>query len=119
MHKKQIQKLREKISTLDVRELAKGTELFYGADTIISDDPDCPDSNGWSDFVKVVTPHAVELSWLILQLKDIFSDELDYMNKYGFYPALAECAKEYIESGKDEMGGLLNVVLDKAETIEL
>jgi len=113
-----LQELREVITSQDVKTMATGTELFMGADIIISDDPGCPSSNGWSDYTKVVTPYAKELSWLIFQLKDIFADELDYQNKYWFYGTLAETANSYLESGKDDMGGLLLSVIDKASEIK-
>lgn len=118
-HFDEIKKLRETVKDGDIKVLSRETELFRGADIIISDDPQCPDSNGLSDYVKVVTPHARELSWIIFQLKEIFSSELDYMNKFYFYPALAEAAKSYIEQAGNDMSGLLMAVLDKAETIEL
>ena len=82
MHKEELKLLRELIVTQDVSKLSENTENFRGADIIVSDDPECPSSNGWSDYIRVITPFCTEVSWLILQLKYIFREELDFVNKY-------------------------------------
>jgi len=119
MRNDKLNNLRATVQNSDLALLSKETELFCGADIIISDDPNCPDSNGWSVYVKVVTPYAKELSWLIFQLKDIFKDDLDYLNKYHFYGTLAESANAYVEKNSNDLKGLLLFVIDSAETIKL
>jgi hypothetical protein len=44
----------------------------------------------------VVTPHVVELSWLIDTLKSVCSDFIDYRNKEAFYGRLADAANRYL-----------------------
>jgi len=119
MHSEQLKQLRETLTSQDITKLSVDTELFQGADIIVSDDPSCPDSNGWSDYTKVITPFAKELSWLIIQLRDIFYGELDYMNKYYFYGTLADKAKSCMADGIEDKEALLLGVLAAAEEIEL
>jgi hypothetical protein len=119
MHERKLRKLRETVNSQNITELSKDVELFEGADIIITDDPMRDDMRGFSVCTKVLTPLARELSWLIFQLKDIFSGELDYMNKFYFYPELAKAAKVYVEAGNNDLNGLLNTVLDTADTIRL
>ena len=45
----------------------------------------------------VVSDHADELSWLVYQLKEVFWDELDYMNKYAFYPGLGNAMNDMLQ----------------------
>ena len=111
--------LRELIATQDVSKMSENTENFRGADIIVSDDPECPSSNGWSDYTRVITPFCKEVSWLILQLKDTFREELDYMNKYQFYGALAEAANAAIKKDSNNRNSVLVAIIDRAETMEI
>ena len=76
-----LKKVREKVfkHTYPKKHLA-----FAGAGLIITDDPK---KMGGS---KVIVYHrdAQSLSWLVFQLKEIFSDSLDYMVKYHFYESI-------------------------------
>ena len=118
MHREELEKLRRCLDVQDTSAVAGSTELFQGADIIVSDDPDCPTSNGWSDYTRVITPFCREVSWLIFQLKDIFREELDYMNKYPFYGALAESANAAIREDGTNLKNVLNAMIDRAENIE-
>lgn len=119
MHENELKTLRERVNSQNITELSRDVELFEGADIIITDDPKRDDMRGFSVCTKVLTPLARELSWLIFQLKEIFSEELDYMNKFYFYPELANAAKVYVEAGNSDLNGLLNTVLDRADSIEI
>ena len=119
MHNNELQKLRELLTSQDITKLSETTENFYGADIIVSDDPKCPDTNGWSNLTKVVTPYVKEVSWLLIQLRDIFAEELDYMNKYYFFGTLAGKANACIADGRNEKVDLLLGILDAANEIEL
>ena len=119
MDKNKVQKLREILTSQDITKLSENTELFCGADIIISDNPNCPDGNGWSVFTKVVTPFAKEVSWLLIELRDIFWDELDHMNKYYFFGTLADKANDCIANGKRGKNELLLGILEAADEIEL
>ena len=119
MHMEELKSLRELIATQDVSKLAENADNFQGADIIVSDDPNCPSSNGWSDYIRVITPFCKEVSWLIFQLKDIFRENLDYMNKYLFYGALAEAANAAIKEDGDKLNTVLIAIIDKAGSIEI
>ncbi len=119
MHKEELKLLRELIVAQDVSKLSENTENFRGADIIVSDDPECPSSNGWSDYIRVITPFCREVSWLILQLKDIFREELDFVNKYHFYGAMAEAANTAIKKDSNNRNAVLVAMIERAETIEI
>lgn len=88
-------------------EISRGDVLFAGANLIILEHPK---RRRHDRDVFVVTPHAKELSWLVFQIKSIFEDEIDFMNKYGFYPEIGEAANEAIAAGADLPSMLLAVV---------
>lgn len=50
----------------------------------------------------VITKHALELSWLFIQLKRLYRLRIDYISKYDFYGELAEKAIEIINETNDE-----------------
>ena len=63
----------------------KKHQEFGGAGLIVTDDPKRMGNN--SDLI-VYHRDAQSLSWLVFQLKEIFSDSLDYMVKYHFYETI-------------------------------
>ena len=105
--------MKEKLITLKER-IGNGSwkhvnrPLFNGADLIIEEDMHCR----WPDKVVVLTDYekAKELSALIYELKQIFTDDLDYLNKYYFYPELGKAANSYLAENNDTKGMLLSVV---------
>ena len=60
---------------------------FGGANLIITDDPN---RNYHDGDIVVYSEHASALSWLVVELKKIYSDEIDSKNKYDFYPYIGE-----------------------------
>lgn len=60
---------------------------FGGANLIITDDPK---RNFHEGDTVIYSEHASALSWLVVQLKEIYNSELDYINKYDFYPSIGE-----------------------------
>jgi len=63
----------------------------------------------------VITTDARELSWLFKELRNIFSDKIDYISKYDFYGLLAQAAIDYLESNKEiDREELLLTVLSQA-----
>ena len=58
---------------------------FGGANLIITKD------HGYTYYdhdVVVYSEHASALSWLVVELKTIYDSEIDYLNKYDFYPSI-------------------------------
>ena len=90
-----LQDLKTTIETIDV--IPQEEELFGGANLIISDDKDRYKKD---HDVLVVSEYAKEISWFVYQLKRIFSNDLDYMNKYAFYPHIGILLNEAISEGK-------------------
>jgi hypothetical protein len=65
----------------------------------------------------VRTRHAKSLSWLIFELRDVFSECLDAQNKYGFYESLAQSALVHLAAHQpeaDDHRPLLRQVLSTA-----
>ena len=85
---------------------------FGGANLIISKDPL---RNHYPHDVFVCTEYASELSWLVEELKGIYNSDIDYMNKYQFYPIIGESIKIALGEGKS----LLDVMLQVVNEIEL
>ncbi|MDO5510370.1 MAG: hypothetical protein Q4F57_06715 [Weeksellaceae bacterium] len=109
--------LREIVLQDDVTSLAQSSSMFGGADIkIVHTRPKPKPENSFYDEPQfVVTKYAKELSWLIFQLKDVFSSELNYMNKYEFYSRLAERANKSIEIHGEDLSRMFQDVLDDAE----
>jgi hypothetical protein len=40
--------------------------------------------------IVVLSEHASALSWLVAELKKIYDSEIDYINKYDFYPTIGK-----------------------------
>jgi hypothetical protein len=68
---------------------------FGGANLIITDDKN---RNHYPQDIVVFSENAGSLSWLVTELKNIYDEEIDYMNKYEFYTnignLLNSCIKE-------------------------
>ena len=79
--------LRAGIESGEYRSSCSNARPWGGADVIITDTP-IPDTAK----TVVVTPYWRELSWLFGVLKDYFDWHLDDLNKYEFYPRLAQAA---------------------------
>ena len=104
------------------RQEYKGSDyLWGGADVVIGASP-APKSKGWwsNNDISIVTPYCKELSWLFVELRDIFykTPLIDYLSKYEFFCRLADSASKYINSVEDGNGDrkeLLMIVHHEAE----
>ena len=92
---KKLQILENKISSGKIQQ---SKTLFGGANLIIQDiELKTKYKNHHQSYpqdVLVFTKHHREYSWLVFQLKAIFGDEIDAMNKYVFYPMIGEIIKK-------------------------
>lgn len=100
--------------TIDIliQEIERGSfpqehEHFGGANLILTDNPEHPHN---AHDVVVLTKHAGALSWLVFQLKHIYSDKIDYMNKFVFYPTIGELMIESMNANDDLFETMLYVV---------
>ena len=80
---------------------------FGGAGLIITNRPEY---TGYPTDLRILTPHASAFSWLVFELKKIHGVNIDYMNKYDFYPTIGRLIQEsFIEDG-DIIDAMLYVV---------
>ena len=90
-----------------------------GADLIItSKEPSKEEVHSWHNksHVYVVTKHSNDLSWLFIQLRDIYykNNIIDYSSKYGFFCRLGDAAICCIQKHGDNKEKILNSVLFEA-----
>jgi hypothetical protein len=127
---KQLENIKHQIETTDITFEAKEVMEWGGADVIIKSVLDA-DTEEWLreqplviNFQSteprrrvVVTKYSKELSWLFYQLKELFSEEIDYISKYDFYGLLAQSAIDYLTNNEEtqDSKGLLLAVLNASE----
>ena len=80
---------------IEMEEIPQSEKVFAGANLIISDDQNRMKKE---QDILVVTDNPKQLSWFVFKLKEIFLNDIDYMNKYAFYP---------------DIGNLLNSAISK------
>ena len=91
---------------------------WRGADVKITSDFQMePDPERFDNDLILRTRHAVEVSWLFVELCGDFSGWLDYTNKYGFYESLGRAALSHLAAHQPEGSDprpLLRAVLGEA-----
>ena len=113
-----IQKLAQNNSEIQemLKNYEKGNNVWSGADVIITEQVN-DTHKAWLgnqplvisfqqfDAIKrlVVTQHAVELSWLFIQLRELYSGRIDHVSKYDFYGELAQKAIDILNFTNDEI----------------
>ena len=109
------------IDRISCKEYKGSNYLWGGADVVIGASHP-PESKGWwsNNDISIVTPYCKELSWLFVELRDIFykTPLIDYLGKYEFFYRLADSASKYINSVEDGNGDreeLLMVVHHEGE----
>lgn len=98
-------KLLETLETIKSGKYPKKHMHFGGAHLGVTDKPvkPLPEDVDWltharhHDDVWVVSDHADELSWLVYQLKEVYMDQLNYYNKFEFYPGLGNVMNEMLQ----------------------
>ena len=105
--------LKSLIKSIQNEEYKGSDYLWVGADIAI-DKKAPPISTDWwpPQDEYVVTPYCIELSWLFIQLRDIFYEKpiIDFCNKYEFFGGLADAANKYMSSTKDGIGNKLDLL---------
>jgi hypothetical protein len=102
--KTSLEELRAKIKK---GNYSKTSPHFGGANLIITDNPTYL---GLPHDTLILTEHASELSWLVFELKEIFEDRIDYLNKYKFYPKIGYFINEAIGQKKNLRETMLYVI---------
>lgn len=98
--------------------LPKAKKLWIGARVVISLKKQNikGDFGFYPDPIEIVSPHALELSWIFYDLQKIFKTHLNSINKFDFYRALADAASCAIENDPGICAGeLCRQVVLKAE----
>ncbi len=85
--------------------------LFGGANLIITND----ENRHYHELDTVInSEHASALSWLVVELKKIYDSNLNYRNKYDFYPYIGILIQSSVKHNDDLFDTMLFVV-DKIE----
>ena len=89
-----IQSISEIRFTIENDLIPKSNETFGGANLIITSNVNSPytlsHNERYPQDIIVRSEYYLELSWLVFSLKDVFIEEINYSNKYGFYPLIGE-----------------------------
>jgi hypothetical protein len=84
---------------------------FGGANLVITTN----NNKIYSDEIIVVqTEHASALSWLVSELKEIYNSEINYLNKYEFYPSIGSLINRTLLN----QGQIFEVMLNIIDEIE-
>jgi len=84
-----------------------GGRHWGGAELIVTNDPDRDREEG---DVFIVSPYAGEISWVVERMKEVFAEEIDYLNKLTFYPEMGRAALAAIALDASRQDILLAVV---------
>ncbi len=95
--------------SITAQQVPNDGNLFAGAGLIVTDDPN---RNHHEDDIFVVSPLARQISWAVYQMKSVFSEEIDHINKLTFYPALGKAAIAAIQAGKSDAEILMAVLAE-------
>lgn len=108
--------IKEKIEDLRITvgsgRFKKAKSEFGGAGLIITSNSNrnIPNEN-----IIIVSSFALELSWLIEQLKELWAERIDHLNKYHFYPFIGGCIKAGIKRYKDDIKEIMLLCIDLSE----
>ena len=80
---------------------------FGGANLIITKDKN---RNYHEGDIVVYSEHAPALSWLVIQLKKIYDEEIDHMNKYDFYPSIGKLINQTLTKQELLFEVMLNII---------
>jgi hypothetical protein len=80
---------------------------FGGANLIITKDLN---RNFYDNDVVVYSEHAPALSWLVIELKEIYDSEIDYLNKYDFYPSIGELINKTLKRQEYLFETMLDII---------
>ena len=80
---------------------------FGGANLIITDDTQ---RNYHEGDIVVCSEHASALSWLVVELKKIYDSDLNYLNKFNFYPYIGELINNTLKRQELLFETMLHVV---------
>jgi hypothetical protein len=96
-------------------QLFKSDNLFQGAGLIISEkEIETKDQK----YVYVISEYAYYYSWLIFELKKIYYNEIDFLNKYEFFPLIGKTINEAINHNLPLKDSLLFTLENVEEIVD-
>jgi hypothetical protein len=101
---KKLDKLR---ALIESGKFPKKFPEFGGANLIITKDKN---RNYHEGDIVVFSEHAPALSWLVIQLNKIYDEEIDYINKYDFYPSIGKLINRTLTKQELLFEVMLNIV---------
>lgn len=84
---------------------------FAGANLIITKNKD---RNFDESDILVYSENASALSWLVVELKKIYDSEIDYINKYDFYPSIGKLINRYM-TNEGHLFDVMLLIIDEIE----
>jgi len=108
MKNKALNQLRQKI---EKGQFPNKYKEFGGADLIITSDKNRKHEE---HITMVYTEHAAAMSWLVFQLKEIYDNDLNWRNKYDFYPVIGKLVNDSLTS-QDKLFDSMLFVIDVIE----
>lgn len=109
------EKIKELRKEIINNPIINNTKLFEGANLIIT--TDISRKRKTQDII-VFTNDAIELSWLVFKLKDLFQEDIDYVNKYSFYTHIGELINKAIKKRLNLKEQMLYVIDNLGEFIK-
>lgn len=113
----QLEKIRKEIDAETYKDY--NGPLWGGASVMICKEPTAEDTawlNRSAEHQLITSPHAKALSWCMHELKKVFEDYIQGMNKFYFYGTIAENLQRAIEQhGNDADDVLLHGMVDTAD----
>ncbi len=123
MPREQLLQLATKVAASELPDKSETSITWGGARIVIEYPEKESEFEGWenSGIRYVFTRYAGELSWLLIQLRDIFydADLVDGVSKIDFFCRLANAAQRYLDQqGDQDMPLMLLAVLREALSIQ-
>ena len=113
MANKQIEELRAIINSGEIPNASTCWGMHEGG--FLDKNPETMENVDTAMFY-IVTPHALNASWLMMRLKEIFESIKYSGNRYDFYIPVLESAQAAVKQDPDiSVVDLCNVILDSAE----
>ena len=115
--------LTDRIETLAAQVAAarvRSARLWGGAGVVLSTTPPAPTKPSfYPDPRYVVTPHAREVSWLLVKLRDAFYSHPLMLDKEELFGRLADAADRYTNeaNASKSVEGILTAVLAEARVL--
>ena len=100
-------KIKELKTKINAGQFPSNFPHFGGSNLIITNDAQ---RNFHDGDIVVYSEHASALSWLVTELKKIYHEEIDSLNKYDFYPYIGQLINNTLKRQELLFETMLHVV---------